>query len=431
LPDVPLRLVIDIIGKFLLARGDDVGEQVGFLTLLIAGSVVAGIGGILLVLAWQQMRHEPAILWWAGALLARGMAGALLAAGFGWSVAALIVVGAILIPVGGTASWLAARIFQSRSALPQMFAVVVLAWLAGLLLVLPLRLPVAAAALACGIALASTLHLAVGLEFWLGRSEKLTGRWPFIVVSGLQATIFILAAIDVALGNVPTDVVPPLVGWFSLAQFEFVIVLLACAVLIVMMARERMDAHRLAQAGMDSLTGVANRATFFEQAEKILRRAAKEAASVSVIMFDLDHFKKINDTYGHASGDRVLRRFTDTARGILRLSDVFGRIGGEEFSVVLPNAGADTAYVIAERIRRAFEMSGFSTIKATVSAGVATNDRTATLNELVEAADRALYQAKSRGRNGVERADRPHALQTVAGTPAVRFDAVAPKRRSS
>ena len=125
-------------------------------------------------------------------------------------------------------------------------------------------------------------------------------------------------------------------------------------------------------------------------------------------MFDLDHFKAVNDTCGHQVGDRVLRAFADTVRGALRPNDLFGRYGGEEFTVVLPGATIETAYVIAERVRHVFADSHRSLdgqpLDATVSAGVASASPIMTLEAVIEAADRAMYAAKAAGRNCVKRA---------------------------
>ncbi len=125
-------------------------------------------------------------------------------------------------------------------------------------------------------------------------------------------------------------------------------------------------------------------------------------------MFDLDHFKTINDTQGHQAGDRILISFANTVRNALRPNDLFGRYGGEEFLVVLPDASIETAYVIAERVRKAFadnhRFFDGSPLNATVSAGVASIRTSTDLNEIVASVDQAMYSAKHNGRNRVERA---------------------------
>ena len=127
-------------------------------------------------------------------------------------------------------------------------------------------------------------------------------------------------------------------------------------------------------------------------------------------MFDLDHFKIINDRHGHRAGDDILRAFVETVHGLLRPTDLFGRYGGEEFTVVLPGATLETAQVIAERVRHAFaEHHRFldgQPLNATVSAGIAEAGATMSLEDTIDAADRAMYRAKDLGRNRVERAGR-------------------------
>jgi diguanylate cyclase (GGDEF)-like protein len=133
-------------------------------------------------------------------------------------------------------------------------------------------------------------------------------------------------------------------------------------------------------------------------------------APLALVICDLDHFKMINDTHGHATGDVVLQMFAHIARGRLRLEDVMGRLGGEEFAIVMPGAGWDAAYAVAERIRIAFAEARVAAnggiVSTTVSAGVATARHSSTVGRLLAEADAALYRAKAQGRNRVEIADR-------------------------
>jgi diguanylate cyclase (GGDEF)-like protein/PAS domain S-box-containing protein len=175
---------------------------------------------------------------------------------------------------------------------------------------------------------------------------------------------------------------------------------------------ELTHAFRLVEnlAMVDGLTGIANRRRFDETMDREWRRAMRDGSLLSLLMIDVDHFKPYNDIYGHVLGDACLRRIAEAAQNVIhRSSDLFARYGGEEFVVVLPNTDRNGALLVAEQIRRAVEMCGLPHSGnphgvVTISIGCATlalahnSDATA----LVEAADQAMYQAKSAGRNRVE-----------------------------
>lgn len=161
------------------------------------------------------------------------------------------------------------------------------------------------------------------------------------------------------------------------------------------------------QAKTDALTELLNRRGFSELAEQQLERVRRTDQPLAVMMLDLDHFKRINDTYGHATGDQMLQGLADRLRHNLREVDILGRHGGEEFVIMLPEIGLARAYKIAERLRAAVAAEPFPTdrgdLPVTVSLGVtAVSSRTESLEDLLRQADRALYDAKERGRNRVE-----------------------------
>lgn len=156
----------------------------------------------------------------------------------------------------------------------------------------------------------------------------------------------------------------------------------------------------------DSLTGVANRRFFIEMAEQELRRCTRYGFDVSMLYLDIDYFKAINDTFGHAAGDAALIRFAHECRDKLRKTDIFGRIGGEEFCVLLPHTSLEEALLTAERIRESVELIELEwenhIIRMTVSIGLARFNGNEAIGELLKRADNALYLAKSRGRNRIE-----------------------------
>lgn len=161
--------------------------------------------------------------------------------------------------------------------------------------------------------------------------------------------------------------------------------------------------QRLSQAAMtDRLTGIANRAAFDTQLELAIQ-AARTAGPGCVAMFDLDHFKLVNDGFGHAAGDLVLRAFADLARARIRDVDFVARIGGEEFGIILPGASPEQASLICNRMRTAVAATpvarGGALVHITVSGGVAAYDGSRDAGEVLAAADKALYEAKRAGRD--------------------------------
>jgi diguanylate cyclase (GGDEF)-like protein len=159
----------------------------------------------------------------------------------------------------------------------------------------------------------------------------------------------------------------------------------------------------LIQSRTDSLTGVLNRRAILSQIETELSRAKREKKDLSLSILDIDHFKKINDTYGHMVGDDVIREVVKRISVAVRTYDSLGRFGGEEFLVVMPGAKELEAYSICERIRSAINVKDFAInglkIHLTVSLGFVTGDGNTDIDDLIVRADKALYQAKGNGRN--------------------------------
>lgn len=162
------------------------------------------------------------------------------------------------------------------------------------------------------------------------------------------------------------------------------------------------------QAQHDPLTGILNHKEILNVLEKELDRAKRQGSSLAVIMGDLDHFKKVNDTYGHVAGDAVLVEVAQRMKDNIRLYDSLGRYGGEEFLLVLPGCTAEEAVLIAQRVLQSIRQEPVvfndAPITVTISLGLAVNQGLGqiTTTELVQAADSALYKAKQNGRNRIE-----------------------------
>jgi len=173
---------------------------------------------------------------------------------------------------------------------------------------------------------------------------------------------------------------------------------------------KKLQSHLESMATIDSLTGLANRQAFMQRAKNEFNRARRYARPLTVVMIDIDHFKAINDRYGHAAGDEVLRQAADICQSSLRGSDLMGRVGGEEFVLLLPDTPHTNAYHVAERMRvhlyeTPIELENGTTLNITASFGVASmNEDDSDFNAVLERADEAMYHAKHDGRNQVKSA---------------------------
>lgn len=172
-------------------------------------------------------------------------------------------------------------------------------------------------------------------------------------------------------------------------------------------ARRQVELELEYLAQTDFLTEIANRRHFMQLAEEEMARTLRYGGQISILMMDIDHFKKINDTHGHKTGDVVLRKFAELSRHALREVDTLGRVGGEEFAVLLPQTGSEQALEVAERLRKAtadteIVLDQGGALHFTVSIGVAsrTGEGT-TIEAMLSQADKALYEAKHQGRNRV------------------------------
>jgi len=159
------------------------------------------------------------------------------------------------------------------------------------------------------------------------------------------------------------------------------------------------------QAAYDELTGLASRRQFMYELARETERVRRQGSPLSLLMADADHFKAVNDTHGHSAGDEVLRALAGCLKRATRSLDIVGRLGGEELGVLLPGADEDTAVMVARRVRAAVEEMSIewkdSTVRVTISIGVAEWSPEMTYRDLVEAADSALYRSKAAGRNRV------------------------------
>ena len=192
----------------------------------------------------------------------------------------------------------------------------------------------------------------------------------------------------------------------SLVRLQFLVLMLAAALVLLVYTMfrrsEQAAIHMQKLATTDELTRLHNRRAIMEKGKDEWQRAVRYRTPLSCLVFDLDHFKSINDTYGHGKGDEVLRAMGHQLIATLRQSDCVGRIGGEEFLLFAPETDASQAEILAEKIRKGianYRIPGMESRKITISIGIATLLDETSLEQLIQHADEALYQVKNNGRN--------------------------------
>ena len=302
-------------------------------------------------------------------------------------------------------TWTGARVFDGRPVEPVYLVTGAVLWL------LVCRLPVLADAVETRALIASgiitTYTWLTAYEFWRGRSEPLVSRWPAIFMLFAHGALFLLRTPLAAM--LPWSPSNHLLGsvWLTVLSFEALLFTISIAFILLAMAKERTELRHRTAAMVDPLTGIANRRSFLQDAAQLAKRHTANPRPTAVLLIDLDHFKSINDRFGHALGDRALEIFAESARQSVRSSDLVGRLGGEEFAAVLVNTSQDKAMAVAERIRASFAQAALEVdsrpVGATVSIGlVHCQDAVLDVPELLAQADQALYFAKEHGRNRVE-----------------------------
>jgi diguanylate cyclase (GGDEF)-like protein len=379
-------------------------------TLFVVATCVAALLGLFMLFAWLQDRVR-ALAWWGSAYLIGG-----------FSVAAWSIEGVISPPLpAGTANamlfvscgmiWNAARLFHGRPILWGALAAGATVWLIACMS--PDFLASPAARIVLSSVIVATYTVLTSAELWRERRKHLLQRWPAIFVPMLHGAIF-LCPIPLA-SVLPSDggVVSLASGWIAVFALEVMLYVVGTAFIVLVLNKERIVRVHKAAALTDPMTGLFNRRGFIEASHDLMARQARHHEKVSVLMFDLDRFKAINDNYGHGVGDDALRLFGLTAANNMRANDILARFGGEEFVAILPGDVLD-AVIVADRVRLAFEAAavhvGEHRLDATVSVGAACGDATMDIEELIGNADAALYRAKSNGRNRVEQASKADAM---------------------
>ena len=241
-----------------------------------------------------------------------------------------------------------------------------------------------------------------------------------VCVAGVGFVMLLRAVLTTQWGANADLLAPDLVQFASNLLFAVFAVLATLGVVWIEIEQLQADLARLAM--IDPLTAILNRRAFMLEYEREVSRCKREQTGLALAIFDLDHFKDVNDTYGHLVGDQVLRQVADTLRASLRGHDVLGRYGGEEFALLMPGTDTSAAMAGTERARLAVGErpieAGRISIPVTVSAGVAVYGLDGSdWESLLRSADAALYEAKRGGRNRVVAAHGPPATLTQSTVP--------------
>ena len=373
-------------------------------TLFLLTIDVEALLGVLLLFVWMQNPGIRAVAWWGSAHLLRSLSIAL----YGMYGAVPDIVSIDLADAtlfcSYAATWTGARVFDGRAPLPGSLFAGATVWLLATQLAGWPGTPELRSLLS-GAIIASFTWL-TAFEFWRGRAERLVSRWPAILIMFAHGSLFLLRTpLSTMLPWSPTDHVYSS-AWLTVISTEALLATISTAFILLAMAKERAELRHKTAALVDPLTGLANRRAFLDDAGELIRRQASRGRPVAVLMIDLDRFKSINDRFGHSVGDRALQIFAESTKASLRPTDLVGRLGGEEFAVVIADACRDNAFAVGERIRLAFAAAaaviGEALVEATASIGVAIiQDPEQDVTTLLDQADEALYRAKHFGRNRV------------------------------
>ena len=379
--------------------------QLDVQTLSVVTVFVTALLGALLVFAGLQNRAMRAPMTWGAAYIVSALGLALLTTQGSAPAWISVSLANALVLLGNGLTWAGARIFDSRPVRPLLVLAAPVLWL----------LASATSAFADDpnlrvvfiSAVMAMLAAVTAEEFWRGRREPLMSRWPTVCV--------LLAYAAALLARIPATLLSPALAGesimsgvsFALLAFGTLLFTVVLAFLLLNMTKERTELHHKIASLTDPLSGVPNRRAFIDGANSLLVQQSRDYEPLAVFLFDLDHFKSINDKLGHGTGDTVLQVFAATAARTLGGDNLFGRIGGEEFAAVIAVGDIGEAMAIADRVRRNFASAaaahGADGVLPTVSVGVTLGcDPQVEVSALLASADQALYRAKANGRNRVE-----------------------------
>jgi diguanylate cyclase (GGDEF)-like protein len=387
-----------------------------FTVLLFALTIKLVLGGLFAVF-WLKNRASAWFLWWGFSLALGSVTAALFMLRTTIENYVTLGIGNAFLLAAVACTWQGTRTFEKRAPLWLPVVAAPLGWLAVCLV--PGFIETIEYRIALSSMLVAPMFAMAGWECWCGRRETLSSRWPVIVLFGSLTLFFALRVPLMGLLPFPFGALPMQPGWlgaFNLILFGHTFLIV---VLVVAMSKERLELEQRTKAQTDPLTGALNRRAFMARGERLIARHSHEGATLSLLFLDLDHFKSLNDRFGHSGGDDVLTCFVGLVNSCIRPTDFLFRMGGEEFCCLLPYTDSVQAIRVAERIRQQVEAASVIVAglpaKATVSIGIASTDQFGyDLDALIRQADSAVYAAKRAGRNRVEVSNGPRLGEIAA-----------------
>jgi len=382
-------------------------------TLAFVSIALAGLLGMFLVISWVQDRNVPSLAWWGSAYLIGASSVALwLAPAPRFYIPPEVPEAMTLLACGVV--WSGIRLFHGLALKPLAAFAGAIAW--PVLCDLPGVNEGSNTRIALGAALVAAYTFVIAFELWRERRKSLFSRMAAIVVPSLHAGIFLMPLAMQAF--MPQRVAAE---WLTVFALETMIYAVGTAFIMILMVKDRHVYVYRRAATTDHLTGLPNRRAFLQDAATLWALQARKREPVTLMMFDLDHFKSINDRFGHAIGDEALKAFAQVLSTSMRATDIMGRLGGEEFAAIVAG-NMETTAKIAERVRAGFEAAGQviagHTVGGTVSIGAATaRDPVVDVDALLNRADAALYEAKRSGRNRLCAAPEVEPETVIASEP--------------
>ncbi|SHE68595.1 diguanylate cyclase (GGDEF) domain-containing protein [Devosia limi DSM 17137] len=371
-------------------------------TIVVATGAIVFVLGTLFVFMWQRDRRAPWLGWLALGYLMGALATLFLAPRGNVPNLYSMGVGTAFLLLAFGFLWVSCRVFAGRRVIWLPIIAAPTLWMSSFIItgfseMVGVRVIVASLP-------AAGFLLMAARELWLNRDEGLPSYGPaigFFVSAG-----FFFAFRIAAVGLLPFPIGGLDLHPAAMATFNFVIFFHAAFIsfLMVSLTKERHEAAQRTLAESDVLTGLPNRRAFVSDAERLMRRQKNIHSPLALLTLDLDHFKLVNDRYGHDAGDRVLGEFAKVLTASLRYEDLRFRMGGEEFCCLLPGLTLREAHAVAERICDTFQSTAVEvlggTVRCTVSIGISSTDICGyVLEDLLSEADAATYEAKATGRN--------------------------------